>query len=142
MASQFYNSGKVKLASANIAYLTDTIKVALLTSSYTPDKDAQHFLSDVNANESSGTGYTAGGTALTSKTVTEDDANDRAVFDAADASWTTSTIGNARWALIYKDTGSAATSPLICVIDLLTTRSSAADTFKIEWDAAGIFYLA
>lgn len=142
MASQMFNSGKVKLSSANIAFLTDTIKVALLKDTYTPDKDAQVFFSDVSAQESSGTGYTAGGATVTNKTVTQDNANDRAVFDFDDVSWATSTIANARWALIYKSTGTAATSPLIAVIDLLSTKSSGGDTFKIEWDAAGVFYLA
>lgn len=142
MASQFYNAGKKNLINGLIDLDTDTIRVALLTSAYTPDIDAHDFFNDVSANESSGTGYTAGGAALANKTVTQDNTNDRAVFDADDVSWASSTIANARYAAIYEDTGVAATSPLICYVDLLITRSSSADTFKIEWNASGIFYLA
>ena len=48
---------------------TDTIKVMLTTSLYTPDQDTHDFKNDVT-NEVTGTGYTAGGQALTNKTVT------------------------------------------------------------------------
>ena len=139
MASQFYNSGKVKLWNGSIDLDTDTIKVALVTSSYTPNYDTHDFFDDIT-NEVSGTGYTAGGATLTSTTVTQDNTNDRAVFDAADVSWSTSTITNARYAIMYKSTGTASASPLICLIDLLANQSTVGDTFKIEWDPAGIFY--
>lgn len=139
MASAFYNSGKKKLWDGSIDLDTDTIKVALTTSSYTPDVDAHDFFDDIT-NEVSGTGYTAGGAALANKSVTQDNTNNRSVFDADDATWTTSTITNARYAVIYKSTGTASTSALICVVDLLTNKSSSADTFKIEWSTDGIFY--
>lgn len=137
-----YNSGKTKLINGGIDLDTDTIKVALLTSSYTPSIDSHDFFDDVSANESSGTGYTAGGATLASVTVTQDNTNDRAVFDASDVSWPSSTIANARYAVIYKSTGTAATSALIGYIDLGSTKSSNGDTFKIEWNASGILYLS
>jgi hypothetical protein len=140
MASQFYNAGKKNIIDGSVNLLTDTIKVALTTASYTPNIDSDDFFNDVT-NEVSGTGYTAGGATLASKSITQDNANDRAAFDAADVSWSNSTITNARWAVVYKSTGTAATSPLIAYIDLLANRSSSADTFKIEWAPAGVFYL-
>lgn len=136
-----YNGYKVNAMKGAIALLTDTIKVALLTTAYTPDIDNHKFLSDVNANESSGAGYTAGGNTLTSPTVTEDDVNDRGVFGAANASWPSSTIANARYALIYKATGTPSTSPLIGYIDFGSQQSSSGDTFQIQWNALGIFAL-
>lgn len=141
MASALYNAGKLKLSNANIAYLTDTIKIMLVTDVYVPDIDAHDFIDDASANEVSGTGYTAGGATLAGKTTTQDNTNNRAVFDADDVSWPTSTITNARYGIIYKDTGTPGTSSLIAYIDFLTDKSSSGDTFKIEWDSAGIFYL-
>lgn len=119
---------------------TDTIKVALATSSYTPDFDAHDYFNDVT-NEVSGTGYTAGGATLASPTVTLDTTNDRVDFDAADTSWTTSTI-TARWGIIYKSTGTASTSPIIGFIDFGTDQISSAGTFLIQWNAGGILRLA
>ena len=47
---------------------TDTIKVLLVTSAYTPDQDTHTKHSDVT-NEVSGTGYTAGGATLANKSL-------------------------------------------------------------------------
>jgi hypothetical protein len=48
---------------------SDTLKVMLTTSAYTPDQDTHDYKNDVT-NEITGTGYTAGGAALTTVTVT------------------------------------------------------------------------
>jgi hypothetical protein len=119
---------------------TDTVKVALVTSSYAPNQDTHDFFDDVT-NEVSGTGYTAGGATLASPTVTLDTTNDRVDFDAADTSWTTSTI-TARAAVIYKSTGTASTSPLIAYIDFGSDQISSAGTFLIQWNASGILRIA
>lgn len=144
MASNNYTNYKGLAMKGSVALLTDTINVALMTSSYTPNQDTDTFFSDINANESSGTGYTAGGQTLTSPTVTADNTNHRYLFNAANPSWANSTIANARYAVIYKNTGVASTSSLIAVIDFGTTQSSSGSTFSITWSTspAGIFYLA
>lgn len=59
----------------NMDYLSDDIRHMLLTASYTPDLDAHDFLDDVVANEASGTGYTAGGFAIATKTLATTAAN-------------------------------------------------------------------
>lgn len=51
-----------------IDFNSDTIKVMLLTSSYTPS-DAHDYVDDIVANEVVGTGYTAGGPTLGSATM-------------------------------------------------------------------------
>lgn len=132
-----YTSLPAKLANAEIDWDTDTIKVALTTSAYTPAQDTHDYFNDVT-NEVTGTGYTAGGATLGSKTITQNDGANRQTFDAADTSWTTSTI-TARYAVIYKSTGTAATSPLIGWVDFGSDQSSTAGTFQIQWNAAGIF---
>ncbi len=139
MADVIYNSFKKKIMDGSIDLDTDTIKVALVTSSYTPDQDAHDFFDDVT-NEVSGTGYTAGGATLANKAVTADNTDNEGVFDADDVSWPTSTI-TARGAVIYKSTGTASTSPLIAYIDFGADKSSSAGTFQITWNAEGILNL-
>lgn len=142
MASLIYNDFKEKILNGSIDLDTDTIKVALVTSSYTPDKDAHDFFDDVT-NEVSGTGYTAGGATL-SVTISQDNTNDRGVFDAVDTSWTSASIANVYAAVVYKSTGTASTSPLIAYIDLNseTAFSVVNGTLTITWNSSGILYLA
>jgi hypothetical protein len=113
----------------------------LVTSTYTPNIDTHTRRSDVT-NEVTGTGYTAGGTALVSPTLTQNNTNDRADFDAADPSWSTSTI-TARGAVIYKARGGASTADeLVCYLDFGADIVSTAGTFTIAFDPLGILSLA
>lgn len=139
MADVIYNSFKSKIMSGAIDLDTDTIKVALVTSTYTPDQDVHDFFDDVT-NEVSGTGYTAGGATLASVVVSADNTDNEGVFDAADTTWSTSTI-TARGAVIYKSTGLASTSPLIAYIDFVSDKSSSAGNFTIQFSAEGILNL-
>lgn len=114
-----------------------TYNVMLTTSSYTPDIDTHDFRSDVT-NEVTGTGYSSGGQALGSVTVTYDSANNRAVFDAADAVWSSSTI-TARYAVIYRARGGASSADeLLCYVDFGTDVSSTGGAFTIAWHSNGI----
>ncbi len=140
MANVIYNSAKQRLINGGIDLDTDTLKVMLVTSTYVPDIDLHVFKSDVT-NEVTGTGYTAGGAALTSPTVTVDNTNDRAAFDAADVTWASSTI-TARGAVVYKDTGTATTSPLLCYFDFTTDQISSNGNFTIQWNSSGILLLS
>lgn len=120
---------------------TDTIKLMLLTSSHTPDADAEVFIDDVSANEVGASGsYSAGGGTLT-WTGSTDDTDDEGVGDAVDISFTTATI-TARYGVIYKDTGTPSTSPIIAVIDFGSNQISTAGTFAITFAAEGILNLA
>jgi len=139
MADVIFNNFKKLIMSGGIDLDTDTIKVALVTSTYAPDQDLHTMFSDVT-NEVTGTGYTAGGATLGSVTVTADNTDNEGVFDAADTSWTTATI-TARAAVIYKDTGVAGTSALIAYVDFLADKISTAGTFTIAWNAEGILNL-
>ena len=124
--------------SAPVVWSSDTIKVALLTSSYTPNQNTHDFFDDVSTAEVTGTGYTAGGATLASKTSAG--ASAIASLDAADVSWTSSTI-TARYAVIYQSTGTAGTSKLIGYVDFGANVSTTAGTFQITWDATGIAVL-
>lgn len=138
MPSKLYGQALAKAFNKEVDFDTDTIKVALLTSSYTPNQDTHAYYSDVNSYEVSGTGYTAGGATLASKTVTYDAATNVTMLDAADTAWTSSTI-TARYAVIYSDTpATAATKPLLGYVDFSSDQSSTSGTFTITWDATGI----
>jgi hypothetical protein len=132
-----YGSAIPKAFNKEIDLDTDTIKVALCTSTYTPAQDTHDYFNDIT-NEVTGTGYTAGGATLASKTVTYTAGTNVFKFDAADTAWTTSTI-TARYAIVYGSTGTASTSPLICYIDFGENITSTEGTFTIQWDAGGIF---
>jgi len=110
--------------------LTDDIKVMLVTSSHTPAGDT--FISTVDDNELSGTGYTAGGVSLSSKSLVGND------FDAADVIWSNSEFTNVRYIYLYKNTGTPATSPIIGYINLGHNRNTDGVDFVIQWYSTGI----
>lgn len=129
----FYAAGAKRLFTpADVDFLTDTIKVALLTAAYTPNQSTHDFFDDVSANEVVGTGYTPGGITLSSKTVTFDAGLQVVECKAANISWPASTI-TARYAVIYKSTGVASTSPLIGLITFDTALSTSGTTLSIAW---------
>ena len=140
MADVIYNSFKQKIMDGSIDLDTDTIKVALVTSAYTVSQDDHEDYADIT-NEVSGTGYTAEGATLASKTVTKDNTDNECVFDAADVTWAGSTI-TARGAIVYKDSGTAATSWFICYFDFGADKTSTAGDFKITWNAEGILNIS
>ena len=137
MPSKLYGNFLLKALNKEVDYDTDTIKVALLTSSYTPDQDAHDYFNDVSTYEVSGTGYTAGGNTLASKTATYDSGTNVIVLDAADTTWASSTI-TARYAVVYDSTGTSSTSALIGYVDFGSDQSSTNGNFTITWDSTGI----
>jgi hypothetical protein len=140
VTAKMYGNCLLKALNKEIDYDTDTIKVMLCTSTYTPDQDAHIYKSSVT-NEVTGTGYTAGGITLASKTITYTGATNIITLDAADVTWATSTI-TARYAVIYDDTGTAGTSALIAYVDFGADVVSSGGNFTITWDATGICTVA
>lgn len=114
------------------------VYVAMITDSATPDFNAHDFLSDLDANEVSGTGYTAGGAVLTSTELTI--SGGVLTYDAADVSWASSTISNAMGGVGYfKRGGASSADELMFLADFVTAASSAGGTFTIQWNASGIY---
>lgn len=138
MASVVYNSAKTGFLKGDID-LDAPCNVALVTSAYTPNIDTHDFFNDVT-NEVAGSGYVAGGITLSSTTVILDTTGDEAEFDAADITWATSTL-TARGAVLYRNTGTAATSPLIAYFDFTTDQTSSAGNFTIAWNSEGLLNL-
>lgn len=133
--SVFYNNGKGELLKANIDLESDTISLAFMATSYTPDIDAHVYWSDISSSLASGTSVQT----LGSKTVTVDNTNNRAEFDAANASIAGVTAETDKFVL-YKNTGVAATSQLICCVDIAEgTLRPIGGTLGINFNAEGIF---
>lgn len=138
MASKLYGQFLSQALNKEIDWDTDTIKVALLSNSYTPDQDAHNYFDDVNTYEVTGTGYTSGGATLANKTNTYNSATNVIVLDADDVTWSSSTI-TARYAVIYDASPATnATKPLIGYVDFGSDQSSSNGNFTITWDATGI----
>lgn len=139
MAVTAYWYGKAFLSAFNkeVDLDTDTIKVALCTSSYTPNQDTHDYYDDLTNEVANGNGYTTGGATLASKTVAYDGATNTFSFDAADTSWTTASF-TARYAVLYVSTGTSSTSPLLAYVDFGADQTVSSGTFTIAWNASGI----
>lgn len=117
---------------------TDTIKIALVTSSYTPST-AHTQWSDASSYEvSSGSGYTTGGVTLASPVATNSN------IDYADPTWTALTK-TFRYGVCYKSgSGGGLTNPLLLYFLFDTTPADIVNTgsnFSIELNATNkLFY--
>lgn len=118
---------------------TVTLKAMFMATSYTPDADNHVYVSDISASRASGT------TDLTvsSFTITADNTDNRTEFDCADL--TTGTItATTNGVVIYIDTGVAATSELLCYLELQsggvqTNFSVISGTLTATVNANGLF---
>jgi len=138
--SHFYAGFFKSLANKEINLTSDTLKVLLCESAYTPDQDNHRYKSDLS-HEVTGTGYTAGGATVASVAVSYDAGTKRVSFTGAAASWPSSTI-LARYAILYDSTPSTdATRPLIGYVDFGGDIGSTAATYAVSWSADGIGYV-
>jgi hypothetical protein len=139
MASVIFNAFKQKLMVGEVDFDTDVFNVALLTSSFTPNIDTMMVWGDtgVSSNEITGVAYVTGGTVLAGMTVTLNTSTDKAILDATDVTWASSTI-TARYVAIYK-----ATAPLwlVAAFDFGADKSSNNGDFTVQWNASGIMDL-
>ncbi len=106
----------------------NTFKLALYTSSATLDASTTAYSA---TNETSGTGYSAGGGTLTNVTPTT--SGTTALTDFADLTFSSATI-TANGALIYNDT--AAGDPSVVVLAFGGDKTSTAGDFTIQFPTA------
>jgi hypothetical protein len=135
MANALYPLWKEQLLqfTTNNNLSAGTVKVALIdTANYTYSA-ANQFFSSVSGAAVIGTPQTIG-----SKTFAN------GVFDGADVSFTAVTGANVEALIIYIDTGTAGTSPLVAYIDSSVTGlpvTPNGGNIGITWNASGIFAL-
>jgi len=132
MANAIYPKAKEKFLDALIDMPTDTIKIALIdTGAYTYNSADEFW--------SSASGAIVGTAAtLASKTITG------GVFDAADVTFSSVSGVSVEALIIFKDTGSAATSPLIMYIDVAASGlpvTPNGNNIDVQFNASGIFAL-
>ncbi|MDX7854406.1 hypothetical protein [Aeromonas caviae] len=124
MANALYDKGREKFLTGAINASADTLKCALIKDTYAPTLGSDEFFSTLSSHVV-GTPQT-----LTSKTVTG------GVLDAADVTFSAVPTAAVKYCAIYKDTGSAATSPLIALFDTaagLPVSTNGGDII-IAWD--------
>lgn len=135
MADIIYDSFIERLHKGEHDLVNDTIKIALLKNTHTPDQNDDIF-TDVSGDENpAGSGYTAGGETLANVSVTESGAV--IIIDADDPLWTSLTATNLRYAVIYNDTH--ASDALIYLLDFGSDKNPTAENFTIQFDSGGIF---
>jgi hypothetical protein len=101
----------------------NTFKIALYTNAPTLGAGTTVYST---SGEIVGAGYTAGGNTLTGQSITL--SGSTAFVDFADTQWTSSTITNARGALIYNSTNG---NRAVMVLDFGSDKSSSNSTFTV-----------
>ena len=121
---------------------TVTLKLALATSSFTPNIDTTDFRDDFTANElSNASGYTTGGVTLTGVTWSYDSASDQVRLDFDDPSWTFSGTRTWRYGPLYIDTaGADSTDPVVGYLDWGTDQT-VSTPYTLTIDPAGLLYI-
>ena len=146
-------------AQGRIAYSAVQVKVALVKGTYTPSESHQWW-SDVSAHQSADSpasgdpaiGYTSLGKTLTSKTTTYNAGTRTTSLDAADVAWLNLNLPDVKYAVVFVNTGTNSSSPLIGYVNLDWTnpdsgtvgtypRGMFAKDLTLTWDAAGIAVL-
>lgn len=126
MANALYDYGREQFATAGINWVTDTVKVTLVdTALYTASLSTHQFISSVPAGSRIATGT------LTSKTATA------GVCDAADLTFPTVSGASIEAVVIWKDTGTEATSAVIAYLDTSTglPLTPNGGDITIQWDS-------
>jgi hypothetical protein len=142
-----YNNLKEQLMEGvfNLASGAHTLKQTLHTG-YTPDIDAHALWGDSGVSSTeygTASGYTAGGKTLGSQDVTQDNTNDRGVFDAADNVWTALgalSPATPSHTILWDDTPTSPADPLIAEWELGSTATNGGD-YTLAYGAAGIILL-
>jgi hypothetical protein len=127
------------LLDKKIDFNSDTIKMALCTSSYSPDQDTHDFFDDItNEVSNSGTNYTSGGNTIANCSITYTGGTNVCKIDGDDVTFSAVTL-TARYAIIYDSSpGTAGTNPLIAYIDFGADQSPAGVDLIVAFNAGGI----
>lgn len=133
MAHLVYDNFKKLLLSGTVDLINDPIYGMLLSGSYTPNT-GHVLITDVSAHQVTDplAGYTPGGQLLSSKTLSV--VNNESIFDAADLSWSNTTISQASGIVLWVSGSTAGTRYLICwnSTGILNTTNG---TLQISWNS-------
>jgi hypothetical protein len=138
LQGKFFGNFLAKAMNKEIGWLTDDIKVMLCKDTYVPNK-SHEYLDDITNEITTNASYPAGGYELENKSVNYVALDSKLVLDADDIVVNDADIADARYAVIYCDTGTPATSPLIGYIDFLADKGVTNGVFKLIWSGDGLF---
>lgn len=131
--SKWYGSALVHAFSASgLDVAGGTLTALLCSSTYVPDQDVHEFVSDITG-ELTDASYTR--VILTGVSVTYDAATNRVVLDSDPYTFTALT-GVFRHAVLFLDTGTATTSPLVKYTDFEADQSAAGVDVTVTPNAA------
>lgn len=133
------HEGIKSILDRSIDYAADTIKVILLTNTYTENKDDQFI--DAGGASDMVDARVAGTTdqTLSGKAFGRDTTGDFAYMDANDPTWTGVTAGSTAGKIgVYKDTGTPTTSKILGVLDIADITTNGGDiTLNVAAPASG-----
>lgn|SRR5574340_5191 len=138
------NNFKEQLLLKTIDCNSDTFKVALFNLAYSSTQidgaDPAYGSAPWNANEISGSGYTAGGESIGVPVVSQDDTNDWAKWDddGTDVTWTNLATNTIQQAILYDDTTA---TKWVCIIWEIATNSNGGN-YTLTFGTNGILTLS
>jgi len=132
----FYSKGlevAVKAVTGDTAAPTGTLKGAFMATTYTQDQEADQFWSDVSGSLASGTSLQT----IAGLNIRVDTANNRIEIDFTDPTEAGVSASTNQF-LLFMDTGTAATSPLIANGALSTTLNPENGTLTLIVNVEGL----
>jgi len=136
MADVVTNHFKAEVMRGTLSLGSDQLNLALLDSNHSNDIDNDSVFSDVNGDEISGSGYSAGGQAIANTGVTQDNTDNEGVLDGDDVTWANSSI-TARYGVVYHN----ATGTIVAILDFGQDKTSSNGEFKVSFAGEGIVNL-
>lgn len=118
----------------------NTVKLTLHTG-YTPDIDTHQVWADTGVSSTeygTASGYTAGGKTLANQSITQDNTNDRALWDADDVTWTS--LGplspdTPSHGIVWNDTPTSPADPVIGYIEIGVKATNGGD-YAFVWSTS------
>lgn len=126
-------------AAYDAALALGTPKLMLLDDSHVIDQGNHDFIDDVSADEAAGTGYTAGGVTLTGVATSVDATAKTFKLDADDTSGYSVACC---YEVVYVDTGTPSTSPILSITDLSDGAATNVTSTGTLWSSTGGIFTA
>lgn len=134
MANNVYTTFKAQIGQKTMNLASDTLKIALFTSTYVPNQDTDATYSSLTGEVATANGYTAGGVALTGVTVNQDNTNHRMKLTATNPSWTVTGAITFRTVVLYDST--IATNNLVCYWNFAADQTTSnSGTYTLQFDS-------
>jgi hypothetical protein len=135
---KWYGPGLAACLSGSVDLNTDTFKMMFTDSSHTPNPD-HDFRDDIEADEVTGTGLSAGGVTLDNPTVTYTSGTNTVKVDVDDEVISGVTASDIKNLHIYKSRGGASSADELIFYGIATSAiSPAGGDLTITFDSAGL----